>query len=70
MPHPTHAVAVRHPELGAYVALDPATDYDPNDPLVRAYPWAFARIEGTGKVIDSVKIEQATAEPGRKRNRS
>jgi len=69
MPHPTEPVAVRHPELGALVALDPAVNYDPADPLVKAYPWAFVpRATGAG-VVESVTIEMATAEPGQKRNR-
>jgi len=69
MPHPTHAVSVRHPEAPVMIALDPAVDYDPSDPLVKAYPWAFVpRATGTG-VVESVSVEQATAAPGEKRNR-
>lgn len=68
MPHPTSAVAVRHPETDQYIALDPAVDYAPDDVLVRVYPWAFApRAAGTS-VIESVEV--ATAEPGQKRTRT
>lgn len=73
MPRPTHSVAVRHPETGAFVALDPVRDYDPGDPIVGAYGWAFAPfVDENGdpnghKVIESVVIEHATARPGEKR---
>jgi hypothetical protein len=71
MPHPTLPVAVRHPEVdGLMVTLDPAVDYDPADVLVRAYPQAFAPRDTSNKIIDSVSIEQATAEPGQKRTRT
>jgi hypothetical protein len=69
MPHPTQVVSVRHPEAPVMVALDPAKNYDPSDPLVKAYPWAFApRATGVG-VVESVSVEQATAAPGEKRSR-
>lgn len=49
--------AVRHPDLpGQLVALKPGAPYDKDDPLVRAYPWAFES-----------DVEQATAAPGEKR---
>ena len=70
MPHPTHAVSVRHPEAPVMIALDPGTDYPADDPLVRAYPWAFVPVENAGRIIESVAIEQATAAPGEKRSRS
>lgn len=70
MPHPTHAVVVRHPEAGAMVHLDPAIDYDADDVLVRAYPWAFVPRDTTAGVVESVRIESATAAPGEKRSRS
>lgn len=70
MPYPTHAVAVRHPQAAVMIALDPAIDYDPDDLLVKTYPWAFeARKTGTG-IVESVSIEKATAEPGQKRTRT
>jgi hypothetical protein len=50
-------VSVRHPDLpGQMVALKANDPYDPKDPLVRAYPWAFGS-----------DVEQATAAPGEKR---
>lgn len=68
MPHPSTSVIVRHPEGGTLIVLDPATDYDPSDVLVKAYSWAFARRDTTPGTVESVKIEQATAAPGEKRN--
>lgn len=70
MPHPTHPVAVRHPEAGVIITLDPGIDYDPNDIFVKAYPWAFVPRDTGGDVIESVAIEAATAEPGQKRTRT
>ena len=68
MPHPTEPVAVRHPELGAMVVLDPGTNYDPSDVLVKTFPQFFLpRATGT-TVIESVEV--ATANPGEKRTRS
>ena len=70
MPHPTVPCVVRHPEADAVmVALDPAVDYDPADILVRTYPWAFAPRDTAPGVVESVKIEAATAAPGEKRSR-
>jgi hypothetical protein len=70
MPHPTEPVAVRHPETGQYITLDPAIDYDPGNVLVKSYPWAFAARDTSEKPVESVSIEQATAEPGQKRART
>jgi hypothetical protein len=67
MPHPTVLCTVKHPESNMHVALDPRQDYDPSDPLVRAYPWAFAPVERAP--IESVRVETATAAPGEKRAR-
>lgn len=67
MPHANQVVAVRHPEHDLFVALDPAVDYDDKDVLVKTYPWAFTPVENAGKIVESVTIEDATAEPGRKR---
>ncbi len=64
MPHPTVPVVVgRVSSAEAY--FEPlGTWFD-----VRTYPWAFApRETGTG-VVESVKIETATAAPGEKRSR-
>lgn len=71
MPHPTEPAVVRHPEVeGIMVALDPAVDYDANDILVKAYPACFAPRDTSGKIVESVSIEKATAEPGQKRTRT
>lgn len=71
MPHPTEPVIVRHPEAsGMLVVLDPAVDYDPSDILVKTYPQAFAPRDTSGQIVESVKIERATAAPGEKRTRS
>jgi hypothetical protein len=69
MPHPTVRAAVRHPDTGQYIALDPGNDYAPDDLLVKAYPWAFKRVDNAHETIESVPVEQATAEPGQKRSR-
>lgn len=71
MPHPTTPAVVRHPEAaGVMVALDPAVDYDPDDIIVRTYPWAFVPRDTSGGIVESVSIEAATANPGAKRRRS
>jgi hypothetical protein len=70
MPHPTEPVAVRHPETGQFITLNPAIDYDPADILVRAYPWAFVARDTSPEIVEAVAIEKATAEPGQKRTRS
>jgi len=69
MPHPHSPIAVRHPDApGVMIVLDPATDYDSTDVLVKSYPWAFAPRDTTPGVVESVPIEQATAAPGEKRS--
>jgi hypothetical protein len=67
MPHPNAPVIVRHPDGGILIVLDPAVDYDPDDVLVKAYPWAFVPADTT--IVESVAVEQATAAPGEKRTR-
>jgi hypothetical protein len=68
MPHPTEPVAVRHPDLGAMVVLDPGHDYAPSDVLVKTYPQFFGKGEAGTRVIESVEV--ATADPGQKRTRT
>lgn len=70
MPHPTTPAVVRHPETGLPTALNPAIDYDPADPLVIGYPWAFEPRDTTVKVVESVRIESASAAPGEQRSRT
>lgn len=55
----TNPAAVQNPVLpGQMVALKLNQAYDESDPIVRAYPWAFAQDN----------VESATAAPGEKRN--
>lgn len=69
MPHPHTTVIVRQPGApGVMVVLDTAIDYDPGDPLVKAYPEAFTPRAVTSGVVESVPVEQATAAPGEKRS--
>jgi hypothetical protein len=69
MPRPTEPVAVRHPETGQFITLDPGTDYESDDLLVKSFPWAFAP-KAAPRVVDSVSVEVATAEPGQRRTRT
>lgn len=71
---PTVRVSVRVPgsQSGLMVGLDPAQEYDPADPLVKAYPWAFASDKpesrsNRGVRVESVPVERATRAPGEKR---
>lgn len=70
MPHPTVPAVVRHPDAFAMVALEPAIDYPADDILVRTYPQFFREIKDGDKIIESVSIENASAEPGQKRTRT
>jgi len=70
MPHPTEPVAVRHPETGQFITLDPAIDYDTSNVLVKAYPWAFVARDTSPEIVESVSVEKATAGPGEKRTRT
>lgn len=71
MPHPNQPVVVRHPEApGVVVALDPATDYASDDVLVVAYPQFFTPVENTGRIVESVSVEDTSAVPGSKRARA
>lgn len=57
-------VSVRDPENeGVMQTLDPAKMYRTDDPLVKAYPWAFASDDER----DS-GVEAATTEPGSRRS--
>jgi len=48
---------VTHPD-GHSVALIPGESYDSDDPIVKAYRWAF----------DADNVEQASSAPGERRN--
>lgn len=71
------AVVVLDPETQVHVPLDPSRPYRSDDPLVVAYPWAFASDEGADTKARSTSVrldmytddEQASAAPGTKRNR-
>lgn len=65
MPHPNQTVAIFHGNFGE--VLDPGRNYPDDHPLVKAYPQFFTPLANDGAVIDSVGIEDASAEPGRKR---
>lgn len=81
MPHPNQAVAVRHPDLeGTMVALDPGVNYAADDVLVKTFPQFFTEtaeaafmagrtVEGGVIVSVARPVEQATAEPGKRRSR-
>lgn len=68
-------VAVRHPEHGQWVTLNPAEPLEDTDPLVREFAWAFAtdeqleaeKAERPDGIVESVVIEKATADPGKRR---
>lgn len=68
MPRPSEPVAVRHPEAGCIIVLDPGTDYADDDPLVTSYAWAFAPRNPKARLVESAPIEAATARPGEKRS--
>lgn len=52
---------VTHPETKAPFVLRPDAPFDASDPVVKAFRWAFTS--------DADRVEQASAEPGQKRNR-
>lgn len=57
----TEPAALRHPETGEFVVPDPRKAYRSDDPLVKAFPWAFA------SDADAAGVEQATRAPGERR---
>lgn len=63
--------ALLDPASGAHIVPDPTSQYDDNDPMVKAAPWYFIAEGETEQVSqDSVAIadvEAATARPGEKR---
>lgn len=51
---------------GEHVPLHPGDEFDSDDPIVKSFPWAFqsdAKATPRGRAR-SVRIEQATANPG------
>lgn len=65
--------AMRHPETGVMMVPDPAVPVPENDPLVKAFRWAFETDEeqaerlASARVITEAPVERATARPGEKR---
>lgn len=57
----THAspVAVCHPLSGQFITLSRGQEFDDDDAIVEAFPWAFADEAGP--------VESATRAPGEKR---
>jgi hypothetical protein len=56
---------------GGQVALLPGEEYEDTDPIVKAHRWAFqtdSESDATPRVR-SMRVEQATAVPGERRNR-
>jgi hypothetical protein len=54
------SVAVTHPDTGLPVPVVKHQPIDPDDPLVRAFPWLFGEDE---------PMESASARPGERRQR-
>lgn len=65
MPHPNVRAVVRHPGGGGWVSIDPAKNYDDDDPIVTEYAWAFDPQPASRREA----VEVATAAPGQKRTR-
>lgn len=66
---PDVAASVFDESINAFVGLAPGAEYDSNDPIVKAHPWAFAPDgdrPARGRVT-SISVEQATAAPGEQR---
>jgi hypothetical protein len=59
-------VAAQHPATGQFITLARGMEFDDDDPIVAAHPWAF-RDEPKAGPVTEVPIEQATAAPGEKR---
>lgn len=47
---------LRHPESGALEAPDPAVPFESTDPLVKAFPWAFASDDELAKEQDAETV--------------
>lgn len=59
--HDLEPCVVSHPLTQQFVSFDRAKLYRADDPLVKAFPWAFEPASGPGGP------EQATAGPGERR---
>lgn len=59
-------VAVRDPSApGILQVLNPSVPVNENDPMVKAYPWAF--VSDDELAAEHGPVEAATAAPGEKR---
>lgn len=61
MPRANQTVGLTHPDHGNYTVIRKDREYDAEDPLVKAYPWAFGAANRT--------VEQTTSAPGERRSR-
>lgn len=67
-------VILRHPDTGLASVPPADAPIDASDPLVKAYPWAFASDDeiadeqASARQVTSVRVEAATAAPGEKRS--
>lgn len=59
-------VAVRHPLTDQYIGVARGMEFDDDDPMVSAHPWLF-KADDSPTRVESVEIEAATAEPGKRR---
>ena len=60
-------VVVRHPLTDQYISAARGQEFDDNDPMVATYPWLFEDDDSSTDRVESVSIEAATAEPGKRR---
>lgn len=67
--------ALMHPDSGVLMVPDPNKPIDASDPLVKKFGWAFAsdeelaaEAEAGARYVTEAPLEQATKNPGQKRN--
>jgi len=74
---PDVACSVYDDETDTRIALVPGLEFDSHDPIVKKFGWAFQTDSDADgdterkarKRTTSVRVEEATANPGEKRNR-
>jgi hypothetical protein len=59
-------VAAAHPITGQFITLARGMEFPDDDPMVTAHAWAFEP-DDAPRFAESVAIETATAEPGKRR---
>lgn len=66
---PETSAVVRDPVTAELVTLRAGDEYEHDDPIAKTYAWAFqSDAKSTGRErVRSVRIEQATANPGEMR---